>query len=81
MDCCSLEAIVFLIEVAGISSYVGPAAAAAGAPPAAGVDFSISSKVMRPPGPVPLIDFNETPLSKAAFLAAGLILGSLSRDV
>jgi hypothetical protein len=74
---------VFLIDEAGVSSYVGPVAAAPGEAelPLPDAAFSTSSFVMVPPRPVPLSEPMATPFSRASFLAAGEMLGCLSRDV
>ena len=84
MDWVRRFAIVLRIEEAGVSSYE-----AVGVPlgvvwedeEAAGLYFSMSDFVTRPPGPVPLIWERGTPFSRASFLAKGLAEGSRSRLV
>lgn len=78
------EAIVFLIELAGVSSYVDAARDEIldpGSAIVAGLNFSISSLVILPPEPVPLTWLRGTPFSSASRLAKGLTFGCLSKLV
>lgn len=72
---------VLRIEEAGMSSYVGPAAAAGAEVGVEGWNFSMSFFVMRPPGPVPLTCLMGTPFSSARTFAEGEAAGSRSRLV